>query len=87
MATTGPLFSSHYLNVMNLESKNKCTVLDGTWILRVIVKFFYGKWVSTWKHEKFTASTNSNTVQKQARWKPVLSVRVKTVVRGVDQMM
>ena len=40
MATTGPPFSSHYLNVMNLESKNKCTLLGGTWIISVIVKFF-----------------------------------------------
>ena len=40
MATSGPPFSSHYLNAMNLESKNKCTVLGGTWIIRVIEKFF-----------------------------------------------
>ena len=35
----------------------------------------------------FTASTNSNTVQPQVWWKPVLSVRIKTVVRGVDQTL
>ena len=40
MATTGPPFSSHYLNVMILESKNKCTLLGCTWILREIVTFF-----------------------------------------------
>ena len=35
----------------------------------------------------FTASTNSNTVQPQEWRKHVLSVRVKTVVRGFDQMI
>ena len=34
----------------------------------------------------YIAPTNSNTVQPQV-WKPVLSARVKTAVRGIDQIL
>jgi len=46
--------------------------------------------VNEFVHESrrdFIASTNSNTVQPQVWWKPVLSVRVKTVVRSFDQTL
>jgi hypothetical protein len=33
----------------------------------------------------FIASTNSNTVQSQVWWKPVLYIRVKMAVHSVDQ--
>ena len=33
----------------------------------------------------FIASTNSNAVQPQVLWKSVLSVKVKTAVRGVNK--
>ena len=58
----------------NGNIKNKCD----NWF--VAVKEFVHE-----SRRGFIASTNSNTVQPQVWWKTVLSVRVKTVVRGADQ--
>ena len=72
---------------MRLESKTKCAVLDGTGVLMVNAKFFK---LNEFVHESrrdLIPSTNSNTVQPQEWRKPVLYVRVKMAVRGVDQMM
>ena len=59
MATTGPPFSSHYRNVMNLESNNKCKLLGATWIIRVIVKFFK---VNEFVHESTRNLTLPQTI-------------------------
>jgi hypothetical protein len=70
---------------MRLESKKKCAVLYGTGVLIVNANFYK---LNKFVHESrrhFIASTNSDTVQPQELWKPVLYVRVKMAVRGVDQ--
>ena len=70
---------------MSLESKKKCAVLDGTGILIVNANSFK---LNEFVHESrrnIIASTTSDTIQPQVWWKPVLYVRVKIAVHGVDQ--
>ena len=62
--------------------------MDGMGIL--IVKVIWFVPVKEFVYESrrdFIASKNTNTVQPQIWWKSVLSVRVKTVARAVDQVI
>ena len=62
--------------------------MDGTGMLIVnVIWVFPVKEFVYESRRDFIASTNNNTVQPQTWWKSVLSVRVKTAVRAVDQVI
>ena len=87
MATTAPPFSSHYLACHEVGEYEKVCSAGRYGNIDSKCGFFT---LNQFVHESrrgFTASTNYNAVQPQVWWKPVLFLRVKTVVRGFDQMI